>query len=272
MDIRGYETGPIAAEAAFTSDFEIPGDLPVQKLVDMLEIERRSMDIRPGMRHKYTPLRFDSAAGTPQIGGRYLFDTWDNVLDYDDFTSNELEFEEGVKFWDRPFFLDVDRHIWRVTGAHDFTPLATTHHVNRFERWTYDGDAANAARLLEQSWPALRDHAGAAGAASVWLLHQPDEKQIGVLTVAARTAADTPGEAAARSLDALARTPSPGRLLPDALGAVQVFDRTSLILAMWLPESRVLGGAPSAYPSAPVHPLPTVPPQEPRVHQDARHM
>ncbi|MFH8470740.1 hypothetical protein [Streptomyces sp. NPDC017991] len=263
MDIRGYETGPIAAEAAFTSDFEIPGDLPVQKLVDMLEIERRSMDIRPGMRHKYTPLRFDSAAGTPQIGGRYLFDTWENVLDYDDFTSKELEFEKGVKFWDRPFFLGVDRHIWRVTGAHDFTPLATTHHVNRFERWTYDGDAADAARLLEEAWPALRNDARVAGVASVWLLHQPFEKQIGVLTVAARASAETPGEAAAHSLDALARIPSPGQLLPDALGAVQVFDRTSLILGMWLPESRMLGGAPSAYPSAPVHPLPTVPPQEP---------
>ncbi|MFD9514087.1 hypothetical protein [Streptomyces mirabilis] len=131
--------------------------------------------------------------------------------------------EAAEALWDRPFFLDVDRHIWRVTGAHDFTPLATTHQVNRFERWTYDGDAAQAARLLEQAWPALRDDAEAAGAASVWLLHQPDEKQIGVLTVAARTGAEIPEEAASRSLDALARTRSPGRLLPDALDAVQVF-------------------------------------------------
>jgi hypothetical protein len=43
----------------------------------------------------------------------------------------------------------------------------------------------------------------------------------------------------------------------------KVFDRTSLILAMWLPQSRLAGGAPSAYPAAPVHPLPQVAQQQP---------
>lgn len=47
-----------------------------------------------------------------------------------------------------------------------------------------------------------------------------------------------------------------GRFLPAELGVEKVFDRTSLILAMWLPWSRLAGGAPSAYPAAPVHPLP----------------
>ena len=103
MHIRGYETSIIQADAAFTSDFAIPDDIPIQRLVNMLEIERRSMDIRPGMRHKYTPLRFDPATGAHQVGGRYLFDTWENVVDYNEFTSKELEFEPGVKFWDRPF-------------------------------------------------------------------------------------------------------------------------------------------------------------------------
>lgn len=254
MTIRGYQTGPVAAEAAFTSDFAIPDDLPTAQLVDMLEIERRSMDIRPGMRHKYTPLRFDPASGHRLIGGRYLFDTWDNVVDYDEFTSRELEFEPGVKFWDRPFFLGVDRHIWRVTGAHDFTPLATTHHVNRFQRWTYTG--ADARQLLEQAWPGIRADAQRQGLASVWLMYQPDEQQIGLLTVAAKAPGTPSADIVSESIAALERIDSPGRLLPEELGATAVFDRTSLILAMWLPESRLLGGAPSAYPSAPLHPLP----------------
>ena len=80
MDIRGYETGPIKADAAFTADFAVPDDLPMQSLVDMVEIERHSMDVRPGMRHKYVPLRFDPATGARQVGGRYLFDTWDNAV------------------------------------------------------------------------------------------------------------------------------------------------------------------------------------------------
>ncbi|MFE2945075.1 hypothetical protein ACFXKG_39495 [Streptomyces sp. NPDC059255] len=38
----------------------------------------------------------------------------------------------------------------QFAGAHDITPLATTHHVNYFERWTYDGDAAHAVLPLER--------------------------------------------------------------------------------------------------------------------------
>jgi hypothetical protein len=256
MDIRGYAPGRITAEAAFTSDFAIPDDIPMQTLVDRVEIERRSMDIRPGMRHKYTPLRFDPATGARQIGGRYLFDTWDDAVDYDTFTSTELEFEPGVKFWDRPFFLGVDRHIWRVTGAHDFTPLATTHYVTRFERWMYSG--RDVQLLLEQAWPTVRENAGGQGLASAWLLFQPEEEQIGILTVAAKADGWDPADAASRSVTALERTHSLGRFLPAELGAEKVFDRTSLMLAMWLPQSRLAGGAASAHPAAPPHSLPQV--------------
>ena len=232
----------------------------MQSLVDMVETERRSMDVRPGMRHKYMPLRFDPATGARQVGGRYLFDTWDNAVAYNTFTSTELEFEPGVKFWDRPFFLGVDRHIWRVAGACDFTPLATTHYASRFERWTYTG--GNVERLLEPLWPTVRENAGWQGLASVWLLFQPDEEQIGILTVAAQADGSDPADAAGRSVTGLEQAESVGRFLPAELGAEKVFDRTSLILSMWLPQSRLAGGAPSAYPAAAVHPLPRVPEQQ----------
>jgi hypothetical protein len=260
MDIRGYGPGPIAADAAFTADFAIPDDIPTQNLVNMVEFERRSMDVRPGMRHKYTPLRFDPATGARQVGGRYLFETWENAADYNTFTTKELEFEPGVKFWDRPFFLGVDRHVWRVTGAHDFTPLATTHYASRLERWTYAGE--NVQRLLEQAWPAVREDAGRQGLASAWLLFQPGEKQIGILTVAAKSDGRDPADAASRSVAALEQAGSAGRFLPAELAPEKVFDRTSLILTMWLPQSRLAGGAPSAFPTAPVHPLPQVPQQQ----------
>jgi hypothetical protein len=260
MDIRDYPTGSIPAEAAFTSDFEIPADIEIQTLVNLLETERRSMDIRPGMRHKYTPLSFDPATGHTRIGGRYLFDTWANVRDYDNFLTNELEFEPGVKFWSRPFFFGVDRHIWRVTGAHDFTPLADTHFVNRLERWTYDGSSDRIVRALDDAWPAVREEAAQQGLASSWLMYQPEEKQIAVLTVADRVKGGTPEQAASASIAALGAKPSLGKLLE--VDSTKVFDRTSLILGMWLPKSRLAGGAPSAYPQSPVWPVPTVEPQE----------
>jgi len=258
MDIRGYRTGPIQAEAAFTADFAIPDDVPLQSLMDMVEIERRSMDVRPGMRHKYTPLRFDPATGVRQVGGRYLFDTWEHVLDYDRFTTSELEFEPGVKFWDRPFFLNVDRHDWRVAGAHDFTPMATTHDVSRLERWTYrDGDPSGA---LATVWPAVRAGAERQGLASVWLMFQLEERQIAILTVAARPADDDPGAATSYALTRLERTESLGRLLPGKLEVERVFDRTSVIFTTWLPQSRLAGGDPAGFPVSPPMPLPHVPP------------
>lgn len=255
MDILGYDTGPIPCRAAFTADFAVPTGMPIQHLVNAIENERPCMDVRPGMRHKYTPLRFDPATSAHQVGGRYLFDSWDNAVDYVRFTS-ELEFEPGVKFWDRPFFLNIDKHLWHVAGAHDFTPMASTHYVNRLERFSYTGGSP--ADRLADAWPAVCEAAEAHGLASTWLLFQSDDRQIGIVTVAARVAAADDADAASRSLAALDHAASLSAHLPRELALRKLFDRTSLNLSLWLPQSRRAGGAPSAFPTFPVHPLPEV--------------
>ena len=101
-----------------------------------------------------------------------------------------------------------------------------------------------------------------AGAGQRLAAVQPEEEQIGILAVAAQADGRDPADAAARSLTALEQTESVGRFLPAELGAAKVFDRTSLILTMWLPLSRLAGGAPSAFPAAPLHPLPRVAEQQ----------
>ncbi|WP_417528957.1 hypothetical protein [Marinomonas shanghaiensis] len=259
MTIRSYPIGPINAEAAFTSDFPVSEQVEMQTLINMQEIERRSMDVRPGMRHKYMPLSYDRVTGDLLTGGRYLFDTWENVLEYKRFTSEELEFEPNVKFWDRPFFLNVDRHIWRVAGAHDFKPLATTHHVNRFERWSIEGDDVE--QVLKNVWPSIRDEAEAMGLSSAWLMYQPEESQIAIVTVAQMHDVTDTAEAVNLALNELQSMPSLGRLLPAELKADKLFDRTSPILALWLPQSRLAGGQPSTHPLVPAFPAPQVEPQ-----------
>ena len=223
------------------------GAADVQDIVDKQEVERRVMDVRTGMYAKYMPSRIDEAAGRHYTGGRYLFETWADVVDYERFTSQELEFEPGVKFWSRPFFQDVERFVWRVAGAHNFLPL-DAHHVSRVERFRYEGDGEAA---LERAWGTVRDEAGARGLAAVWLLHQPEQRLIGLHTVATGL---TPAD--------LEAAPSLGALLPASLAPERYFDRSSRILSLWLPKSRLAGGAPSAYPSAPLLPLPSVAAQE----------
>ncbi|MEV0444516.1 hypothetical protein AB0I84_29245 [Streptomyces spectabilis] len=243
--IKGYDVGPLSMEAAFTSDFPLADGVGLQEIVDKQEVERRVMDARPGMYAKYMPSRFDPLGGRHHTGGRYLFETWADVLDYERFTSQELEFEPGVKFWSRPFFLDVERYVWRVAGAHNFAPL-DTHRVSRFERLRYEGDAEAA---LDRAWARVRDEAEGRGLGGVWLLHQPEHRLIGLHTIAA-------------AADELAGPSWLGPLLPAALRAEPVFDRVSALLSLWLPKSRHAGGAPSAYPMSPPLPLPTVAPQE----------
>jgi NADPH2:quinone reductase len=254
MHVLGYDTGPIKCRAAFTSDFAVPADMPIQQLVNNVENERPSMDIRPGMRHKYMPLRFDPATGAHLVGGRYLFDNWDDVVDYVRFTSTELEFEPGVKFWDRRFFLGIDKHAWHVVGAQDFTPMAGTHYVNRLERFSYTG--ADAQNRLAEAWSKIGEAAETQGLASAWLLVQPDEHQIGIVTVADRVKGSDDADTASQSLAALEHSTSLARFLPRELAPDKVFDRTSLNLSLWLPWSRDAGGASSAFPTFPVHPLP----------------
>jgi hypothetical protein len=253
MNVIGYETGPIACKAAFTADFDMAVALSLQQIVTNLEVGRKIMDVRPGMRHKYTPLRFDPATSIHQIGGRYLFETWEDVVDYLRFTTEELELEPGVKFWDRPFFLGVDKHAWHVIGAHDFTPMAT-HYANRLERFSYTGEIS--VDNLRALWPLIREAAEETNLASVWLLLQPDEHQIGLLMVMAQMPGTDAAERASKSIVALERKDSLSKYFIQPMQAQKIFDRTSLNLSLWLPWSRRAGGDPVAFPTFPLHPLP----------------
>ncbi len=262
MNILGYETGPITCQAAFIADFDVGREIPMAQLVSKIDIDRRTMATRPGMRSKYVPLRFDPATGAHQIGGRYLFDTWEDVTNYMRFTVEELEFEPGVKFWERPFFSNIDKRAWHVIGAHEFMPLAM-HCASRLERYGYSVEPPT--RKLEAAWPALRDAAQEEGLAAIWLLLQPDEQQIGLLTVAAQLPGEDEADRASRSLAALEQRASLIRHLSGEVVTRSLFDRSSLNLSLWLPRSQPLGGDASAFPTYPVHPLPEPDPEAVRV-------
>ena len=262
MNILGYETGPITCQAAFIADFDVGREIPMAQLVSKIDIDRRTMATRPGMRSKYVPLRFDPATGAHQIGGRYLFDTWEDVTNYMRFTVEELEFEPGVKFWERPFFSNIDKRAWHVIGAHEFMPLAM-HCASRLERYGYSVEPPT--RKLEAAWPALRDAAQEEGLAAIWLLLQPDEQQIGLLTVAAQLPGEDEADRASRSLAALEQRASLIRHLSGEVVTRSLFDRSSLNLSLWLPRSQPLGGDASAFSTYPVHPLPEPDPEAVRV-------
>ena len=85
---------------------------------------------------------------------------------------------------------------------------------------------------------------------------QPDERQIGLVTVMEQMPGTTAAERASKSIVALERKDSLSKYFIQSLQAQKIFDRTSLILSLWLPWSRRAGGDPAAYPTFPLHPLP----------------
>lgn len=103
MGILGYETGPVECRAAFTADFDVAGEIPMAQVVSQMDADRRTMAARAGMRSKYVPLRFDPATGAHQIGGRYLFDTWEDVSDYVRFTTRSWSSNRGSSSGSAPF-------------------------------------------------------------------------------------------------------------------------------------------------------------------------
>lgn len=250
--IKGYDIGEIKAEAAFTADLIL--DERVSNIADAVNqqnMSRREMDLRKGMYIKYVPYHPHPVTGQIMVGGRYLFDTWEDAAEYDDWTSNVYEVgDPPEKFWQWPMWKKVDRWAWRVAGAHNFSH-PETHGLHRLQRWSYDGDGVE--EQLRRVYPAIRDAAQARGAAAIWLLYQPDDKLISILTVM-KTPETLTAESVYDAIESLAAQHTLGYLLPMALRPRSIFDRSSLNIAVWTPVSRTAGGDEQFTPLAPVLP------------------
>lgn len=261
-DVRGYILGEINCKAAFTSEFALDFNGPVQNVVNMQETERRTMDARPGMYLKYLPCRYDTVNGRLFVGGGYLFETREDMEEYVKWTTYTFEVGEGdakTKFWDRPLFKDIQRRSWDVIGACNFTPL-NEHAIIRFQRWTYTEGVTDAAQYLKNKYPEIRDKADEQGLGAIWLLIQPSDHLIGIATVSSKTNSDSQMTGYQSIMD-LERQPSFDRYFQPAVDAALVYDRTSFLLAIWLPVSRIAGGVSQITPNFPVLPAVTLPPQ-----------
>jgi hypothetical protein len=201
MDVRGYSTGPIDAKGAFTSEIDLPPVIKPGPLNTLAETDRPHLVDQPGMRHKYVPLRHDPATGAITSGGRYLFRSYDDATKYRDFLEAKIFPGELTTFWNRSVFINTVRFAWRVTGAHDLSPI-TTHDLNRFERYSVP-DAKFEARLPDL-FPAFLEAARRLDLGHVSLMFQPEHNLVGVVTAAARDGSQAPRlETVRLSTDAL---------------------------------------------------------------------
>jgi hypothetical protein len=231
-----------AAGAAYTCDFAISKHVSPMDIVPMIERDRAVMTARPGFVRKFIPLRNDPASGDLLSGGRYLFRTARDARQYQTWLWNDFVLD-GVAFFDRPFFLNPECHVWDVVGVADLAPYDEYQAVLRTERFRVPATSQDS--LLAASWSDILAEARRRGLTGVWLLHDQPEQLVSLVYFADRSSPLTP--------NSLEQAPPLGDVFADQ-GWIRTFDRTQWVLTIWFPF--VLGdhGQPSVWPNSP--PLP----------------
>ncbi|KAH6689881.1 hypothetical protein F5X68DRAFT_254528 [Plectosphaerella plurivora] len=252
--IKGYEIGEINAKAGFTADMILDEHINIAMAVNAQDMSRLEMGLRKGMYIKTVPYHLHPITSQIIVGGRYLFDTYEDALNYAEWSTKEfLVGDPPTPFWEQPIFKNIQRWAWKVAGAHHFS-LPDKHGLHRLQRFSYEG--TNVEEELKRVWPSIREASEKRGAGGVWLLYQPDDKLISIFTAMNKPESVTV-EMLYDSVESLKAQSSLGELLPSSLNAKPTFDRTSPNMAMWLPLSRAAGGVEQITPLAPVLPAVT---------------
>jgi hypothetical protein len=249
------------AGAAFTCDFAISQSISPPNIVRMIERDRTVMTARPGFLRKFIPLRLDPASGNWLSGGRYLFRTAQDARQYQTWLWQELVLD-GVAFFDRPFFLHPECHVWDVVGVADLAPYDEQQVVLRTERFRVPSASQDV--QLAARWSQVLDEAQRRGLTGMWLLQDQPEQLVSLVYFAARveqaervkrSAPLTPEAPAARDLDlvTLEQAPPLGDVCADR-GWTRTFDRTQWVLTLWFPSVPGDHWRPAVWPNSP--PLP----------------
>jgi hypothetical protein len=243
---------PAEAGAAFTCDFAISKDFSPRDIVPMIERDRAVMTARPGFLRKFIPLRIDPASGDFLSGGRYLFRTAQDARQYQTWLWHDFV-QGGVAFFDRPFFLHPECHVWDVVGVADLAPYDEQQVVLRTER--FQVPAAEQDEQLAARWSQVLTEARRRELTGVWLLHNEPEQLVSLVYFAERSAPLTPDELDTVTLE---QGPPLGDVFADQ-GWRQTFDRTQWVLTIWFPSGLGEDGRPPLWPNSPPLPGPAAP-------------
>ncbi|KAL2213887.1 hypothetical protein CC79DRAFT_1391782 [Sarocladium strictum] len=250
--IIGYEPGESSAEGCVIVEIHMPS-IPLQSFIDVQYLDSKTMSQRPGMILKYLPVLYDELNGRLLSGGAYLFETYDDARGYVQWAGEDFEVgEPKVNFTKQPAFELFEGKAWEVLGAHSFLPI-DEHVVTRLMKWHVGEDAGLTTKLRDVYHLLLATAEGERNVASVWLLHDPDTGSVGLQT-GFKKVGGTDEAGARRTLQTARAFNVLETMLSSALSLEPSFDRTSLLLTLWLPKSRAAGGAELTIPYYPLVP------------------
>lgn len=201
---------------------------------------------------KYLPFLHDEVTGKLLSGGAYLFDTYENATEYLRWISEDYEVGEigaGVNFTKQPMFEGFHAMAYHVLGAHIYLPIGE-HAIVKTVKWK---QCQRAMVSVAEVYPQLIASAEKTGAASFWLLHDSGTDMMAVEMAYPRVGGSDP-EGALESLKAARTSTEVEDMISAKVGTRPVFDRTSVLLTLWLPKSEAAGDADRTLPYHPMVP------------------
>jgi hypothetical protein len=250
---EGLEGVAHGTRGATFCDYKLYPTLPVTQAPAFIERDRMYMAAQPGVLFKYLPLTLPTAS-EPYLysGGRYLVDTVKHAEQYAHWVINEYALD-GVRFSQRPYFVQTECTAYSVIGLKDFKDLRSTHHVMRTERFELpEGDHRG---YLESRWGQVQLEAQARGMSSVWLVYNARARKaafVYTLEHGAQVDATVPDFA---TLSRLESAPSLGARFARR-GWVKTQDVTQFIWGLWFRFSPGDKGQATLWPNAPALPVP----------------
>jgi hypothetical protein len=234
---------------AMTCDFSVSNELTPDQIAPLIERDRMYMTERPGMVHKHIPLRPDPTTGNLLAGGRYLFGTEAQAQDYLRWVREDFVLD-GIHFFDRAYFHDVDCHAWSTIGSVELRDVHDQQVVLRTERWSVPHDSQRP--FLKTQWPAIEQAARDRGLSAAWLLYDRQEDLVTVVSFAPRLAGSPDA-----GLLAIEAAPTLAPTLDARPGYERTFDRSHWTLTVWFPYAFADRGEPSTWPNSPLFPQPS---------------
>mgnify|MGYP007011838842 CR=1 FL=1 len=245
----------IDAEAGFSCDFSLSDDVPLEFVPAAIERDRMYMADQPGMLYgKHLPFSIDFGSGLVHSGGRYLFESDATAKDYETFVTQDFVLD-GFQFLERPGVIDPSCVRWSNIGSFELGDIESDHIVMRTERWSVPGKK-NWRKFLVAQLPSLVEQAVAQGYTGLWVLYNPKERLVELVTTADRLGEADPTELDFPSLFALAFAPDMGEPTFSNLGWTKVLDRAHFVFSIWFPFELGDQGAPSLWPNSPPLPQP----------------
>ncbi len=213
----------------------------------------------PGMLQKHIPF-LSASETTAFIGGRYLFEGRIQAAQYENFIKNQFFYPAGVQFFDRPEFVDPECRDWTVLRAQRFEPLAghTAMRTERFdtEQTSIFGELGLAAQIIARIGGILAE-AESRGYAEVHFVQNLLEHKFQIVYFISRVDPPSPTAPDVGALTSIAGDPTLSGSLASDLGMTPVFDRSSLVMNIWLPYGVGDSGDAAIWPNSPPLPEPT---------------